>query len=139
MRSSTAGIRRRKRLPLLPLILSLGLLATSSCGPEGPDSSRSAADESSDIAGGQVLIGFSQYTLGAPYFVELVNSAKRAAEAKGHRIFVVDAQDSMNKQLADVEDLLAKDIDLLLLNAKDPVGGIPAARAAAEATKIAGC
>lgn len=108
----------------------------SSCGTAGesPSTSSTGADQqASRDADGPVRIGFSQYTLGAPYFVELVNSASREAEARGHEIFVVDAQDSINKQLADVEDLLARDIDLLILNAKDPVGAVPAAKLAAEA------
>lgn len=103
-------------------------------GRESPsDSSTEAVRPALLSADRPVRIGFSQYTLGAPYFVELVNSARREAEARGHEIFTVDAQDSINKQLADVEDLLARNIDLLILNAKDPVGAVPAARIAAEA------
>lgn len=118
----------------LRVLTLAGLLI--SCGNTGdiePASDIDSGQQASVTADRPVRIGFSQYTLGAPYFVELVNSATREAEARGHEILAVDAQDSINKQLADVEDLIARDIDLLILNARDPVGAVPAARLAAEA------
>jgi ribose transport system substrate-binding protein len=125
------GLRSICRLEILSLVL---LVVSCGQAEESLSDPASGGDRQSPLATNRPLqIGFSQYTLGAPYFVELVNSARREAEARGHTVFVVDAQDSMNKQLADVEDLLARNIDLLILNAKDPVGAIPAARIAAEA------
>jgi ribose transport system substrate-binding protein len=48
-------------------------------------------------------------------------------------VFSTNAQDDMVKQIADVEDMLARDIDLLILNPKDPKGLIPATKAATRA------
>jgi len=83
--------------------------------------------------GEKLRIGFSQYTMGAPYFAELAAVIQREGEAKGYEVFVTDAQNDMTKQLADVEDLLAKNIDILIFNPKDPVGAVPAAKAAQQA------
>jgi ribose transport system substrate-binding protein len=78
-------------------------------------------------------IGVSMYTLGAPYFAAQLNAAKRKAESLGISVYSTNAQDDMLKQIADVEDLLARGIDLLILNPKDPKGLIPATKAASEA------
>lgn len=101
---------------------------------------RSAADTSTDETNafdqadpGDYKIGVSMYTLGAPYFAAQLNAAKRKAESLGISLFSTNAQDDMVKQLADVEDLLVRGIDLLILNPKDPKGLIPATRVAKKA------
>ena len=52
----------------------------------------------------KIKIGFSQYTLGAPYFKAQVEAAKAKAEEVGVELVAIDAQDDMVKQLGDVED-----------------------------------
>ncbi|GBF34278.1 ribose ABC transport system [Desulfocucumis palustris] len=111
------------------LAVSLMMMGVLLAGCGGGEQSKETGKDSEK----QIVIGFSQYTLGAPYFVEIVNAAKKEAEAQGCKFISVDAQDNINKQLADVEDLLAQQIDLLILNAKDPVGAVPAVKQAKEA------
>jgi len=53
-----------------------------------------------------------------------------AAEMGVKAVIATEAHDDMNKQLADVEDLLSKNIDVLILNPKDPKGLVPATKAA---------
>jgi len=81
----------------------------------------------------QYKIGVSMYTLGAPYFAAQLNAARRKAESLGMTFYSTNAQDDMVKQIADVEDMLARGIDLLILNPKDPKGLIPATKAATDA------
>jgi len=81
----------------------------------------------------QYKIGVSMYTLGAPYFAAQLNAAKRKAESLGMTFYSTNAQDDMVKQIANVEDMLARGIDLLILNPKDPKGLIPATKAATKA------
>lgn len=80
-----------------------------------------------------ITIGFSQYTLGAPYFKAQVEAAKAKAEELGVKLVAIDAQDDMVKQLGDVEDLLSQGIDVLILNPKDPKGLVPATKKATAA------
>jgi len=82
---------------------------------------------------GEYKIGVSMYTLGAPYFAAQLNAARRKAESLGITFYSTNAQDDMVKQLANVEDMLARGIDLLILNPKDPKGLIPATKAATKA------
>jgi len=80
-----------------------------------------------------LVLGCSMYTLGAPYFAAQANAVKRKGEEYGCKVYSTEAHDDMNKQLADVEDLLSKGIDLLILNPKDPKGLVPATKAATKA------
>jgi len=98
-------------------------VATASTAPTGP--TKAAKD---------LTIGLSMYTLDAPYFAAQMDAVKRKAAAMGvKRVIATEAHDDMNKQLADVEDLLSKNIDVLILNPKDPDGLVPATKAAARA------
>ncbi len=90
-----------------------------------------AAQDPVDLS--QITVGLSMYTLGAPYFAAQAAAVQAAAEELGFNLISVEAGNDLNKQLADVEDLLAQGIDILLLNPKDPVGAIPATRAATAA------
>lgn len=132
---------KRMMIALSTMLVITGLVGCSSAPApkaEAPVQSAQPAPAKDAASGfkmkGQKLkVGFSQYTLAAPYFAELVASAKREAEKQGIDFVAVDAQDDMNKQLANVEDLLAKNIDILLMNPKDPKGAIPAVKAAQKA------
>jgi ribose transport system substrate-binding protein len=80
----------------------------------------------------KLKIGVSMYTLDAPYFAAQMASAKAEIERLGAKCVTTNAQGSMTKQIADIEDLLAQQIDLLLLNPLDPKGLVTATK---EATK----
>lgn len=81
----------------------------------------------------QITIGLSMYTLGAPYFAAQAASVEAAAQEYGMNLISVEAGNDLNKQLSDVEDLIARGIDVLILNPKDPLGAVPATRMATEA------
>ena len=76
-------------------------------------------------------VGISMYTLGAPYFAAQEAAAKDQASKAGCEVTSADAQNDMNKQIGDVEDMVAKGINLLVLNPRDPEGLVPAVNAAA--------
>ncbi len=78
-------------------------------------------------------VGISMYTLGAPYFAAQEAAAKDQATKAGCSVSSADAQNDMNKQIGDIEDMVAKGINLLVLNPRDPEGLVPAVNAAAAA------
>lgn len=79
------------------------------------------------------VIGFSQVTLDSPFYVALMEAAEKKADELGAKLIYVDAQGDIAKQNKDVQDLLTKGVDVLLLNAVNPNGVAPAMRAAANA------
>lgn len=68
---------------------------------------------------GNGSIGLSVSTQNNPFFVTLVDVAKKAAEEKNVKLIVVDAGDDAAKQVSDIEDLIAKNISVLIVNPVD--------------------
>ncbi|MEJ1223909.1 substrate-binding domain-containing protein [Sediminicola sp. 1XM1-17] len=78
-------------------------------------------------------IGYCTPSLNAPYYQALFQSIKSTTEKNGMIFLSADGQDDINKQVAAVEDLITKGVDVLLLNPKDPdalVGATKLAKAA---------
>ena len=78
-------------------------------------------------------IGISMKTLDAPYFAAQEVSAKKQAEALGCEVLSSDAQNDLNKQIADVEDMVAQGIGALIINPRDSKGLVGAVNAATAA------
>lgn len=77
------------------------------------------------------VLGISMYTLGAPYFAAQEASARAAAEEAGCEVRAADGQNDMVKQIGDIEDMVASGINVLIINARDSQGLVPAVNAAA--------
>jgi ribose transport system substrate-binding protein len=84
------------------------------------------------------VVGISMYTLSAPYFVAQEKAASARAKELGCKVVAsTDARNDMNKQIADVEDMVTKGVNLLILNPRDPEGlNTAVAAAAAQGVKI---
>ncbi|MCX7761200.1 MAG: ribose ABC transporter substrate-binding protein RbsB [Candidatus Kryptonium sp.] len=78
-------------------------------------------------------IGLSLSTLNNPFFVELRNGAQAKAKELGVNLIVVDAQDKPSKQINDVEDLIQKKVDLIIINPTDSNAIVPAIESANKA------
>ncbi|ADO77273.1 ribose ABC transporter substrate-binding protein RbsB [Halanaerobium praevalens] len=66
-----------------------------------------------------IKIGLAVSTLNNPFFVDLKDGAEAMAAEMGIEILTVDAQDDAASQLSSVEDLLIKQIDVLIVNPVD--------------------
>jgi ribose transport system substrate-binding protein len=102
--------------------LFAGLLAASpiACSKTGPDKPAPSGEASapSPQAGG-ATVGLSISTLNNPFFVTLRDGAQAEATAKGIKLIIVDAQDDPAKQIASIEDLMQKKVQVLLINPTD--------------------
>ncbi|MEJ5257840.1 MAG: D-ribose ABC transporter substrate-binding protein [Fervidobacterium sp.] len=78
-------------------------------------------------------VGLSLSTLNNPFFVTLRDGAQAAAKELGITLLVVDAQDKPAKQLNDIEDLIQKKVDLIIINPTDSAAIVPAIEAANKA------
>lgn len=54
-----------------------------------------------------------------PFFVTLKEGAEKKAKEMGHTLVVLDSQNDPSKELSNVEDLLVKGVDVLLINPTD--------------------
>lgn len=64
-------------------------------------------------------VGFSVSTLNNPFFVSLADGAKSAASSKDANLIVVDAGDDAAKQTSDIEDLISRNVGVLIVNPVD--------------------
>ena len=111
---------------LLVLVLSMSLVA---CG---------GADTGEDVAGeGTQTIGFVISTQTNPFFVSLKQGAEEKAKEKakelGVEIIVLDSQDDPAKEMANMEDLITKKVDLILVNPTDSDAVVNSVKAANDA------
>lgn len=75
------------------------------------------------------LIAFSVSTTSNPFYATMAQGVKDEAKKLGLDVIVLDAQNKIEKQVADVEDALTKNIKVLLINGVDD-GAIPLAQKA---------
>ncbi len=99
------------------LFLTLLILVLAGCSTKAPGSSEKGS--STAKKSGKVKIGLSISTLNNPFFVTLKEGAEKEAKAQGAEIISVDAQNDSAKQVNDIEDLIQKGVDVLLINPTD--------------------
>ncbi|MGH8781070.1 ABC transporter substrate-binding protein [Paraburkholderia sp.] len=78
-------------------------------------------------------IGMTFQELNNPYFVTMQKALDEAAASIGAQVFVTDAHHDVSKQVSDVEDMLQKKIDILLVNPTDSTGIVSAVNSAKKA------
>lgn len=88
---------------------------------------------SAGAAAQDIKLGLAVSTLNNPFFVDLKDGAEAMAEEMGVEILTVDAQDDAASQLSSVEDLLIKQIDVLIVNPVDGNAAVAAITAANDA------
>ena len=67
-------------------------------------------------------IGMTFQELNNPYFVTMQKALNDAAATIGAEVVITDAHHDVSKQVSDVEDMLQKKIDILLVNPTDSTG-----------------
>lgn len=78
-------------------------------------------------------IGMSFQELNNAYFVTMKEALEEAASTVGAEVIITDARHDVSKQINDVEDMLQRGVDILLLNPTDSVGVQSAVLSAKEA------
>ena len=119
---------------MLALLLTLSLLA--SCSTGAPAATPTPAGENpapASEAPRQLVIGMSQPHSTSAWRVIQTETVSRALEEAGYKVIYTDAQNSTQKQVADVEDILAQNPDYLVLSPREEDGLVPAIEAAKAA------
>jgi ribose transport system substrate-binding protein len=81
---------------------------------------------------GPMKIGASFQEINNPYFVTMKAALEDATKSIGAELLVTDARHDVSKQLSDIEDMLQKGIDILIINPTDSVGVQSAVKQAHE-------
>lgn len=90
------------------------MVVMAACSTEQPGTS--SEQETKD---GDFKIGLSISTLNNPFFVALKDGAEEQATELDATLTVADAQNDAAKQVSDVEDMIQKGMDLILINPTD--------------------
>lgn len=98
------------------LIISLLSVFMFSCA-----SSNSNGESSSGVS-----VGLSVSTLNNPFFVSLSEGAKAKAKELNINLSVVNASDDTAKQASDIEDLISKNVKVIIVNPVDSDAVAPA-------------
>ena len=113
-------------LPQLCLIALLAL-AAAGCSRQSPAPQGSASGHRA------LKIGIAFQELDNPYFTVMKQALEEAAGSMGAQLYITDARHDITKQISDIEDLVQKGIDILLVNPTDSVGIEGAVRSANKA------
>ncbi|WP_455331764.1 ribose ABC transporter substrate-binding protein RbsB [Exiguobacterium profundum] len=109
-------------------LLALTMVLMAACSTEQPGSSSETERKDGDYE-----IGLSISTLNNPFFVALKEGAEEQANEMDATLTVADAQNDAAKQVNDVEDMIQKGMDLILINPTDSEAVGAAVQAANDA------
>lgn len=136
-----------KKLLALLLVVILGVAIFSGCSQKDTGSTTSTKSNEDtekkdttdkDTSSNQpeekhYKFGATYMTLNNPFFVALNNGIKDVVEAKGDSLVTLDPALDPNKQVSQIEDLIAQGVDAIFLNPADWKGVRPALEAAQKA------
>ena len=80
----------------------------------------------------KIKVGYCSPSLNAPFYAALNAAVKRNVERMGMGYVSAEGQDDISKQIAAAEDLIAKQINVLILNPLDQEALVPVTKAATK-------
>ncbi|MED4652831.1 ribose ABC transporter substrate-binding protein RbsB [Bacillus pseudomycoides] len=116
----------------LLVLVALIMAITAGCSMEPPEWAKDSSDKSRNKT---IKVGFSVSTLNNPFFVTLKKGAEKKAKDSSIELIAVDAQNDAAKQTNDVEDLIQKGVDVVVINPTDS-DAVASAVSAANAANI---
>ena len=123
---------KRRELKTLFLVLTLtGTLLLPGCGSPASTSSstdtgssvetQSSKTESASESTGnkKLVVGVSMNTLANPFFVDVKEGVEKAASELDIELYITDAQDDATIQMKDIENLITKKPDIIIIDTCD--------------------
>ncbi|MDO5146045.1 MAG: substrate-binding domain-containing protein [Eubacteriales bacterium] len=119
-------MKRKILAMMMAATMAIGMMGCQAASIDGEGTGKEAAQE------GDGSIGLAISTLNNPFFVSLSEGASAAADEAGVSLITVDARDDVAKQTSDVEDLISKNVSVLIINPVDSDAIAPAIKDAVE-------
>lgn len=104
------------RLKKITTLISSVLVTSVILAACGSDAKTPDANVNED---GAYVIGLSMNTQTNPFFVDVKDGVQKAADEKGITLFVTDAQDDPSIQMKDIENLITKKPDAIIIDPTD--------------------
>ncbi|MEK5146040.1 ABC transporter substrate-binding protein [Psychrobacillus sp. FSL K6-4615] len=122
---------KKRSMKFLMVLMGL-VLITFGCSNEAG----TKEGEGNTGAKKDLLIGISFQELNNPYFISMQKAFEEAAKTIGAEVIITDAAHDVAQQANDIDDMIQRGIDILILNPTDSEGIEPAVVAADEAGVI---
>lgn len=127
---STAMTRSRGRR----LLLGVTAIATAAIVLTGCRPADAGASDADKASGDGLVIGWSQRGIsGSDWWKTLVDGGQSEADKIGATIELLDANGDTVRQNADIQTLITKGVDVVVMNANDPIGVGPSVQALKDA------
>ncbi|MCW2842016.1 MAG: ATPase [Aeromicrobium sp.] len=123
--STDRSDRRPGRTWKLAALLSSAALATALSGCASTSDGASAGG-----GGDEVVVGYSGYTLSNPYFAGLIKGLKDGAKSHGFKLLQTNSNGDNNTQVNDIQNLVTKGADYIVISPADASAIVPAVKAA---------
>ncbi|MGR5882682.1 substrate-binding domain-containing protein [Bacillus cereus] len=117
----------------LLILVACIMVITAGCSMEPPEWAKDSSDKGRNKT---IKVGFSVSTLNNPFFCNFEKRVqKKKAKDSGIELIAVDAQNDAAKQTNDVEDLIQKGVDVVVINPTDS-DAVASAVSAANAANV---
>jgi len=117
---------------VLGVLLATAMVAAMLVGC-GNSSASKSSDSTDEASGKEITIGFSSKTNSDTFVKAIADAAQEEADAKGVKLIMADAEGDVNKQISDVETMIAQQVDVLVVIPQDVEGSAPVVSMAKEA------
>ncbi|WP_025692372.1 sugar ABC transporter substrate-binding protein [Paenibacillus zanthoxyli] len=125
-------MRSHKKITMIWLpVLALMLLITA-CGAK----SGSGSATSTSITSAQddkITIGFAVPDMTNPFFIQQIDALKKMLGEQGAELMVAGADNNLNKQIGNIENMVASKVDVIIVAAVEPKGIESSLKSAREA------
>ncbi|RUT29646.1 sugar ABC transporter substrate-binding protein [Paenibacillus zeisoli] len=101
---------KKSAVKMLVFLMMFTLVVTG-CG-EAKDSKASGGSDGKK----KIVIGFSQTVMNHPFRIANVDTAKKAAADLGVELIVTDGQGDASKEIANIESLIARKVDAIIVS-----------------------
>ena len=121
----------RKRMGAAFMAMAMVCAGVTACssGASAPAATKAEskaeekADESKEETGGEkkdgYVIGLAMNTQTNPFFVDVKDGVQKAADEQGIELYITNAQDDPTIQMKDVENLITKNPDAIIIDTCD--------------------
>jgi len=97
------------------VVLMICSLSVVGCKEEAADTEAAVEEE----VEGKITLGIAMSSLANPFFVIMKDAGEERAKELGWDVTSLDAQDSSETQYSQVADLIAREVDLIIVNPTD--------------------
>lgn len=117
---------------LVSVLLTAAMVVTMAAGC-GSSKSEEKSDSKEGKSKDTITVGFSSKTNSDTFVKAIADAAQKEADAQGVKLVMADAEGDVNKQISDVETMIAQQVDAIVVIPQDVEGSAPVVSMAKEA------